>query len=71
LFRLKTNIRQENAAEYSADNEDSAQGSKHHKNVNLYKRFFCFLEWQLQVAVDGHDLWARYMHKTLTMSPKS
>jgi hypothetical protein len=28
LFRPKTNIRQENAAKYSADNEYSAQGSK-------------------------------------------
>jgi hypothetical protein len=35
LFRPKTNIRQENAAEYSADNEYSAQGNKHPKNLNL------------------------------------
>jgi hypothetical protein len=33
LFRSKTNIRQENAAEYSADNEYSAQESKCCKNV--------------------------------------
>jgi hypothetical protein len=36
LFWPKTNIRQENAAEYSADNEYSAQGSKHLKQ-NLKK----------------------------------
>jgi hypothetical protein len=35
LFRPKTNIRQENAAEYSADNEYSAQGSKHYKKVKF------------------------------------
>jgi hypothetical protein len=29
LFRPKTNIQQENAAEYSADNEYSAHGRKH------------------------------------------
>jgi hypothetical protein len=69
LFRPKTNIRQENAAEYSADNEYSAQGSKHCKKVNLYKEKNSFLGWQLQVAVDGHNLWATetYMQKTLTM----
>jgi hypothetical protein len=69
LFRTKTNIRQENAAEYSADNEYSAQGSKHCKKVNLYKEKNSFLGWQLQVAVDGHNLWATetYMQKTLTM----
>jgi hypothetical protein len=32
FFRTKKNIRQENAAEYSADNNYSAQGSKHGKN---------------------------------------
>jgi hypothetical protein len=57
LFRPKTNIRQENAAEYSADNEYSAQGSKHCKKVNLHKEKNSFLGWQLQVAVDGHNLW--------------
>jgi hypothetical protein len=53
LFRPKTNIRQENAAEYSADNEYSAQGSKHCKNVNLNQEQKCFLGWQLQVSVNG------------------
>jgi hypothetical protein len=38
------NIWHENAAEYSADNEYSAQGSKHCKNDNLYKETKCFLE---------------------------
>jgi hypothetical protein len=68
LFRPKTNIWQENAAEYSADNEYSAHGSKHRKNVNLYKENnWVFLWWQLQVAVDRHDLWAteNCMHKAL------
>jgi hypothetical protein len=36
LLRPKTNIRQENAAEYSADYKYSAQSRKHQKNVNLY-----------------------------------
>jgi hypothetical protein len=69
LFRPKTNIWQEKAAKYSANNEYSAQGSKHCKNVNLYKKKKGFLGWQLQVAVDGHDLFATetYIHKTLTM----
>jgi hypothetical protein len=35
LFRLKTNIRQENAAEYLGDNEYSAQGSKDEKKVKF------------------------------------
>jgi hypothetical protein len=67
------NIWQEKAAEYSADNKYSAQGSKHCKNVNLYKEKIGFLWWQLQVAFDGHDLYATetYIHKTLTMSTKS
>jgi hypothetical protein len=56
LFRLKTNIRQENAAEYSADNKYLAQGSKHRKNVNLYQEKFVFVSWQLHVAVNGHYL---------------
>jgi hypothetical protein len=43
-FRPKTNIRQEKAAEYSAGNEYSAQGSKHRQNVNLYKEIF-FVFW--------------------------
>jgi hypothetical protein len=77
LFRPKTNIRQENATEYSADNEYSAKGSKHRKSVKLYKEKYGFLGWHLQVAVDtmldGHDLWATEtnMHKKLTMSTKS
>jgi hypothetical protein len=58
LFRPQTNIRQENTAEYSADNEYLAQGSKHRKNVNLYKETIDFPGWHLQVAVDVHDLWA-------------
>jgi hypothetical protein len=70
LFRPKTNIRQENAAEYLADNEYSAQGSKHSKNVNLCKEKI--VGWQLQVAFDGHDLWATCnMHRTQTLSTKS
>jgi hypothetical protein len=40
LLGPKTNIRQENAAKYSADNKYSAQGSKHHKKVNLHKVFW-------------------------------
>jgi hypothetical protein len=56
LFLPKTNIQQEEAAKYSADNKYSAQGSKHRKNVNLNKEKNGFLGWQLQVAVDGHDL---------------
>jgi hypothetical protein len=40
LFRPKTNIRQENAAEYSADNKYSAQCNKHLKKSNLQKDFF-------------------------------
>jgi hypothetical protein len=63
LFRPKTNIRQENAAEYLADNEYSAQGSKHCKKVNLYKEKNSFLGWQLQVAVDGHII---YMQQKYT-----
>jgi hypothetical protein len=51
LFRPKTNIWQENAAEYSANNKYSAQGRKHQKNVNLIWKTNCFLRWQLQVAV--------------------
>jgi cobalamin biosynthesis protein CobT len=35
LFRPKTNIRQENAAEYSADNKYSAAGSKQCKTVKF------------------------------------
>jgi hypothetical protein len=63
------NIRQENAAEYSADNEYSAQGSKHCKKVRFVSEKKCFLGWQLQVPV---DLWATKthsacMHKTLKM----
>jgi hypothetical protein len=42
----------------SADNEYSAQGSKHCKNVNLNAEQKCFLGWQLQVAVNCQDLWA-------------
>jgi hypothetical protein len=68
--KRKTNIRQENAAEYSADNEYSAQGSKHLKNVNLCKEKI--VGRQLQVAFDGHDLWATCnMHRTQTLSTKS
>jgi hypothetical protein len=54
-----------------------AQGSKHRKNVKLYKEKYGFLGWHLQVAVDtmldGPDLWATEtnMHKKLTMSTKS
>jgi hypothetical protein len=67
FFRPKTNIRQENAAEYSADNEYSAQGSKHCKKVRFVQETICFLGWQLQVPV---DLWATKtrsacMHNTL------
>jgi hypothetical protein len=74
LFRPKTNIWQENAAEYLADNEYSAQGSKHRKNVNLCKEKN--VGWQLQVAFDGHDLWAtcnmhRKQTRKQTLSTKS
>jgi hypothetical protein len=49
------NIRQENAAEYSAKNKYSAQGRKHCKNVNLNLEQKCFLGWQLQVAVNCQE----------------
>jgi hypothetical protein len=52
LFCPKTNIRQEYAAEYSADNEYSAQGSKHCNNSNLDAEQKCFLGWQMQVVVN-------------------
>jgi hypothetical protein len=70
-FRPKTNIWQENAAEYLADNEYSAQGSKHYKKVK-FASGKKILGWQLQVPV---DLWATKtycacMHKTLTMLTK-
>jgi hypothetical protein len=42
LFRPKTNIQQENTAEYSADNKYSAQGRKYQKNVNLYMKIQFF-----------------------------
>jgi hypothetical protein len=58
LFQPKTNIWQENAAEYSADNEYSAQGSKHCKNINFNQEQKCFQRCQLQVAVNFQDLWA-------------
>jgi hypothetical protein len=48
----ETNIRQENAAEYSANNEYSAQGRKHSKNVNLNKEQNNNLGWQFQVAAN-------------------
>jgi hypothetical protein len=53
LFRPKTNICQEKAAEYSADNKYSAQGSKHCKNVNLYKEKNGFLWWQCKLHLMG------------------
>jgi hypothetical protein len=56
LFWPKTNIRQENAFEYSTNDKYSAQGSKHCKNVNLYKQQKINSWWQLQVAVDCPDL---------------
>jgi hypothetical protein len=71
LFRPKTNIRQENASEYSANNEYLAQGSKHYKKGKFaYGKKF--VGWQLQVPA---DLWATKtycacMHKTLRMSAK-
>jgi hypothetical protein len=37
LFLPKSNIWQEKAAEYWADKEFSAHGSKHCKNANLFK----------------------------------
>jgi hypothetical protein len=54
LFRPKTNIGQENAAEYSADNDEySAQGRKHApKKSKKNQEYKCFLGWQLQVAVN-------------------
>jgi hypothetical protein len=48
----------EYSARKCADNEYSAQGSKHCKNVNLNAEQKCFLGWQLQVAVNCQDLWA-------------
>jgi hypothetical protein len=45
-----------NAAEYSADNENSAQGSKSGKNVNV--KIFFLGRLQLRIAVDRQDLWA-------------
>jgi hypothetical protein len=74
LFRPKTNIRQEYAAEYSADNEYSAQGSKHCKKSQIcIRKTNWFLWWQLQVPV---DLWATQtycacMDETLTKSTKN
>jgi hypothetical protein len=56
LFRPKTKIWQEKAAECLADNKYLAQGIKHCKNVNVYKEKKGFLGWQWQFAVDGHDL---------------
>jgi hypothetical protein len=47
LFRPKTDIRQENATEYSADTKYSAQNSKHRKSVKLYKEKYGFLGWHL------------------------
>jgi hypothetical protein len=58
---------------YLSNNEYSAKGSKHRKNVNLFEEKNGFLGWELQVAVDGHKLWATetYMHKTLSILSKS
>jgi hypothetical protein len=59
LFWPKTNIRQENAAEYSADNEYSAQGSKHRKNVNLNENHFFFRDVSCKLqSINCQDLWA-------------
>jgi hypothetical protein len=53
LFLVKTNIQQENATKYSADNEYLAQDSKYcKKKSDLYKEQNCFLGWQLQVPGD-------------------
>jgi hypothetical protein len=67
LFRTKTNNRQENAAEYSADNKYSAHGSKHYKKVKFALGKKSFLGWQLQVPVDKNIV---CMHKSLTKSTK-
>jgi hypothetical protein len=66
LFRPKTNIRQENAAEYSADHEYLAQSSKHCKNVNLSNNYF--LGWQLILKI--YEQQKHTVHETLTMSTK-
>jgi hypothetical protein len=71
LFWPKTNIRQENAAEYSAHNEYSAQGSKHCKNVDFNEnRVFSGVLVascsQLIVKIYGQQ--KHSVHKTLTMT---
>jgi hypothetical protein len=73
VLREKTNIRQENAPEYSADNEYSAQCSKHWKNVNLNEEQKCFLGWMLQsscsqLIVKIYGQQKHTVHKTLIMS---
>jgi hypothetical protein len=67
LFWPKTNIRQENAAEYSADNKYSAQGGKYCKNVNLKRIFLEGLQLQLIIKIYGQQ--KHTVHKT--MSSKS
>jgi hypothetical protein len=52
----------------SAENEYSAQSSKHCKNVNLNEEQKYFLGLQLQVAVNCQDLKNQSVHKILTMS---
>jgi hypothetical protein len=71
LFRPKTNIRQENAAEYSADNEYSAQGSKHSKNVNLNENHFfsgVLVASCSQLIVKIYEQQKHSVHETLTIS---
>jgi hypothetical protein len=73
LFRPKTNIRQENDAEYSADNKYSAQGNKHYcKSVNLYKEKYVFLggSCKLQLIIKIYGQQIRSEHKTMKLSFK-
>jgi hypothetical protein len=67
LFRPKTNIRQENAAEYLADNEYSALGNIRCTNKDKIKiLFFC----GLQLQVSGSCKLSRFIQRTETHSVK-
>jgi hypothetical protein len=69
LFRPKTNIRQENADEYLADNEYSAQRSKHCKKIKLNQKQKSFLggSCKLQSIVKIYGQQKHTVHKALTM----
>jgi hypothetical protein len=59
VFRPKKNIRQENAAEYSADNEYSAQERKRCKERKTTKKHvFLGLQLPVSVVANGQDLYA-------------